>query len=138
MASLKHCNLWSGVEDKEKAWKISKSILGIFCREIPARHSDTGILSCALRVFFARPSASHRFYTIFGDLYNYMGFYLKPNKLTWKNIQVGYSPSLTAIQAPKAMNTVDMLSHPWSNNSPKGDWLPVRLACLPSMASRLW
>lgn len=27
---------------------------------------------------------------------------------------------------------------PWSNNSPKGPDVPVRLACFPSMASRDW
>jgi len=33
---------------------------------------------------------------------------------------------------------VDIESQPWSNNSPNGVDVPVLLACLPSIASKLW
>lgn len=33
---------------------------------------------------------------------------------------------------------VERESQPWSKSSPSGDEVPVRRACLPSMASRLW
>lgn len=42
------------------------------------------------------------------------------------------------MHADSATNTVDIESQPWSNNSPKGDEEFVLLACLPSIASKLW
>lgn len=42
------------------------------------------------------------------------------------------------MQAERATKTVDIESHPWSNSSPRGLAVPVLLACLPSMASKLW
>ena len=34
--------------------------------------------------------------------------------------------------------TVESESQPWSNSSPSGQAVPVRRACLPSIASKLW
>ena len=36
------------------------------------------------------------------------------------------------------MIPVERASHPWSNSSPSGELLPVRRACLPSIASKAW
>lgn len=55
-----------------------------------------------------------------------------------KNIQAGSIPSSIATQIAKIIMTIETESQPWSTNSPSGDALLVRLACLPSMASRDW
>lgn len=55
-----------------------------------------------------------------------------------KNIQTGCVPSSTATQTAKIIITTETESQPWSTNSPSGDALFVRRACLPSMASRDW
>lgn len=51
------------------------------------------------------------------------------------NIDNGCFPNCAAQHAAIATNMVEILSHPWSNNSPNGDDVLVLLACLPSIAS---
>ena len=55
-----------------------------------------------------------------------------------KNIQAGSIPSCAATQIAKIIMTIETESQPWSTNSPSGDALFVRRACLPSIASRDW
>lgn len=57
---------------------------------------------------------------------------------TWKNIHFGQKPSWADKHADKATNIVDIESQPWSNSSPSGLDEFVRLACFPSIASKLW
>ena len=46
------------------------------------------------------------------------------------------APTVSMTESETKM--VDNESHPWSKSSPSGDWLPVRRACLPSIASSVW
>ena len=55
-----------------------------------------------------------------------------------KNIQTGCVPSSVATQTAKVIITMETESQPWSINSPSGEALFVRRACLPSTASRDW
>lgn len=56
------------------------------------------------------------------------------------SLPISPSDSLGALRGPLApgLTVVLMASHPWSNISPSALLMPVRLACLPSMASMLW
>lgn len=58
-----------------------------------------------------------------------------------RNIDDG-EPTLTprrrAARMGIMMSRVPTLSQPWSKSWPRGLLLPVRRACLPSMASRVW
>ena len=55
-----------------------------------------------------------------------------------KNKYFGYVPSDIAHATDVERNSVETASHPWSNNSPMGDEVLVRLACFPSIASSVW
>lgn len=55
-----------------------------------------------------------------------------------KNIQLGCVPSSTATLIANIIITMETESQPWSTNSPNGEALFVRRACLPSTASRDW
>lgn len=55
-----------------------------------------------------------------------------------KNNQTGCVPSSIATLTAKIIITMETESQPWSTNSPSGDALLVRRACLPSTASRDW
>ena len=55
-----------------------------------------------------------------------------------KNIQGGSWPSSIATVIAKTIMTIETESQPWSTNSPRGEALFVRRACLPSMASSDW
>lgn len=51
---------------------------------------------------------------------------------------IGLEPSLRVHATDNPTKIVVSASQPWSNNSPSGELVPVRRACLPSSASSVW
>ena len=53
-------------------------------------------------------------------------------------LQTGVGDVARKRRKEECRTVVFSASHPWSNISPSGPAIPVRRACLPSIASRLW